>query len=454
MKNHRTRRPPAAGRLARAMVAGLVIPWVAASTGARADESPPDVYQARAEAGAVTDSLSVPVQDETYTPYSLSEAQKNSSHGLHAVVRPGVVQNAAAFQQGLGAPPGTTETFYPQGPLEAKTDLVPLPGELAGDPGSAGWSSGRSGPTGSSGEAGYAGLSPSAPVSVQVGRAQTATTAGSVVRSTAEVVLQQVHIAGFAADTVTTVAEAAADGSRGGAHASGSVTVAGATLMGTPVSLTPTGLTVGQTTAEVPGTSSVDELMAQAGVSVRRLPDTRTASADGTESQLDIGGVEVRFGQPGQELSSAFVLGRASVRARAVRVSAAPGIPPEVPTPPRFTPDTPTESDLFPDVAGVLLSGPLPAARPEPGATGGAAPGSVPAPVVAGETVVAGQTVVAPQPGTASPPAAAPPEARPNPMSKREPVQPTHWTLLSALVLLAATGALLLRRILRPEPNP
>jgi hypothetical protein len=348
------------------MAGALAVPWIGPAGGAgvvggaAANGSPPAIYEARAEAGAVTDSLSVPAQIETSTPYSLSEADNDSSHGLHAVIYPGILLSAAAFQQGLPPPPGTTETLYPQGPVDGEANVVPRPTELGGGPGSTARSTGHSGPTGSSGESRYGGFSPATGVSVQFGQARTTATAGSVVRSAAEVVLQQVRIGGFAADSVTTTAEATADGSREGGHTFGSVILTGATLMGTPVTLGSTGLTVGGTSAELPTTPTVDELLAQAGVSVRRLPDTQTTSPDGTESRLDIGGLEVRLDQPGQEFSTAFVLGRASVRARAVRLTAAPGIPPQIPSQPGFKPEIPTESGLFPGVAGSLLSGPLP----------------------------------------------------------------------------------------------
>jgi hypothetical protein len=450
MKNHR--RPGPVGRLAEVMMAGaLAVPWIGPAGGAgvaggtAADGSPPPIYEARAEAGAVTDSLSVPAQIETSTPYSLSEANNDSSHGVHAVIYPGLLLSAAAFQQGLPPPPGTTETLYPQGPVEGQADVVPLPAEFGGGPGSTARSAGHSGPTGSFGEARYGGFSPATGVSVQFGQARTSATAGSVVRSAAEVVLQQVRIGGFAADTVTTTAEATADGSRDGGRASGSVKLAGATLMGTPVTLGPTGLTVGGTTAELPTTPTVDELLAQAGVSVRRLPDTETKSPDGTESRLEIGGLEVRLDQPGQEFSTAFVLGRASVRARAVRLTAAPGIPPQIPSQPEFKPETPTQSELFPGVAGSLLSGPLPAAQPESRAT---APAPGPPPTVAGETLVA------PLPPAASPPPGAPAQSLARPTAQRDAVHRADWSGLSALIALAAPGALILRRILRLVAAP
>jgi hypothetical protein len=449
MQERGRRRWTAVGRLALAILTGvLTVPWIGAAGGAEAEEAPPEIYEARAEAGAVTDSVSVPAQFEMFTPYSSSEAQNNSSHGLHAVFHPGPLLDAAAFQQGFSPPPGTTETFYPQGPFEDQAEVMPLPAGLGGAEGSAARSSGRSGPTGSAGEARYGGFAPSPGVSVQLGQARTSATAGSIVRSTAEVVLKQVHIGGLTVDSVTTLAEATADGRRGGAHTSSSVTLAGATLMGTPVTLAPTGLTVAGTTAEIPATSPIDQLLAEAGISIRRLPDRQMTSPDGTESRLDLGGLEVRLHQPGQNLSTGFVLGRVSVHARAVRLLAAPGIPPQIPSQPQFTPEFPTESEIFPGVASALLTEPLPPAAPAPTPTGEVAGGPAPGPAGAD------QAPVAAPPAPASPPEATRRQAVASPMAKREPVQRADWTMVSAAIALAAAGALILRRILRLAATP
>ena len=107
-----------AGALAAlAVVAGA---WPAGAQG----ESLPAVFEARAEAGAIHDSVAVPAYFETFFPYSLSEASNGSSHGYHAVFYPGFFLTAAAEQQGFPAPPGTTETLYPQGPTTAAAAAV------------------------------------------------------------------------------------------------------------------------------------------------------------------------------------------------------------------------------------------------------------------------------------------------------------------------------------------
>src|SRR5207248_1476425 len=98
--------------------------WPAGAQG----ESLPAVFEARAEAGAIHDSVAVPAYFETFFPYSLSEASNGSSHGYHAVFYPGFFLTAAAEQQGFPAPPGTTETLYPQGPTTAAAVSTGQPG--------------------------------------------------------------------------------------------------------------------------------------------------------------------------------------------------------------------------------------------------------------------------------------------------------------------------------------
>ena len=430
--------------------AALALPWVAVPSGAEeqpvpvpAAESagPPEIYEARAEVGGVADSLSVPAQFETFTPYSLSEASNGASHGLHAVFYPGFLISAAAFQQGFPPPPGTTETLYPQGPEEGRAEAFPVSG---GDGGRLPQSSGRSDATSSSGEALYGEFAPSPELSVFSGLAHSsAGVTESAVRSAADVVMKDVRLGGGALviQMLSATAEAVADGTPGGAHADGSVVMTGATLMGTPVVLTPNGLQVGGAGGEAPAATPVDALLAQAGISFRRLPDTTVESPDGTESRLDLGGVEVRFDQPDREFGMGFVMGRVSVRARAVRnepqaagadsTLPAPGAPPPAPEPAFILP-----VDSFggaPAVQGTpdrFITIRIPrtsAAAPEPAPAAVAGTGSpaVPAPVAVGEAA-----------------------------TSRLPEEPADWSTLSGLIALAAPGALIVRRILRAASTP
>jgi len=275
--------------------------------------APPSIYEARAEAAAFADSFAFPAQVDTFTPYSFNEAASGSSHGLQAVFYPGFLLSAAAFQQGFPPPPGTTETLYPQGPADKKSAVFPLPFDNAG-------SSGTSGPASSSGEAHYGSMG-SADSGGTMGLSKTSVSAQTAtVRSTADVVLSQIRLGGgLVIGSLVATAEATADGIAGGARNAGSVSLSGVTLSGVPVTLGPDRLQAGSQNSSVPGPEALNPALAGAGISIRRLPDTRVTAPDGTESRLDLGGYEVRIDQPAREFHARYVLGHLSVMARAVR---------------------------------------------------------------------------------------------------------------------------------------
>lgn len=416
----------------------------AAAGAASGPDAPPAIYEARAEAGGFTDSLSVPALFETFTPYSRSEIGAGNSSGLHAVFYPGFLLSAAAFQQGFPPPPGTTETLYPQGPFEAEAEFPPVgfgptaPGRVAG-------SSGRSGETESSGEAHYGGYK-SPDFTFSSAETTTGVTAATAaVKSTAGVVFHDVRMGdALVVDSVVATAEAVADGVPGGARQSGSVTFVGAKLLGTPVVLTPTGLSVGDTTGPFPATTPIDSLLAQAGLSVRLLPDSQAASADGTESHRTIGGVEIRFDRPEREFGVGFVLGRLSVSARAVRLeNTLADLPVDAPA----TTDHPVPRDPLAIEAppAVFVAEPLPGPEtfvsvvirriyePAPEATVAPAPVDTPAP--------------SPAPAAALP-AASGASTRP------PPVRTGDWSGIAGVLVLAGPAAILLRRLLRVATAP
>jgi len=288
----------------------------AAGEGAGAAGAPPAIYEARAEAAAFADSFSVPAQIDLFTPYSFNETASGSSHGLQAGFYPGFLLSAAAFQQGFPPPPGTTETLYPQGPVDGKAAVLPIPFENAG-------SSGSSGPATSKGEAHYGGGG-SADSGAAFGLSKTSVSAQTgTVRSTADVVLNQVRLGGgLVIGSIVSTAEAVADGSFGGAHNTGTVTLNGLTLSGVPLTLAPDRLQAGEQKTELPSPEGMNPVLAAAGISIRRLPDSRVTSPDGTESRLELGGYEIRIDQPAREFHARYVLGRVSVLARAARSTA------------------------------------------------------------------------------------------------------------------------------------
>ena len=305
-------------RVAFATLATLLVLVPLTTGGAGADEAsggPLSIYEARAEAAAFADSFSVPAQIDTFTPYSMNETASGSSHGLQAVFYPGFLLSAAAFQQGFPPPPGTTETLYPQGPKDGKSSVFPVPGLGAG-------SSGSSGPAASRGEAHY-GSGGSGDSGGTFGLSKTSVSAETdTVRSVADVVLNQVKLGGgLVIGSVVATAEATANGKTGGAHNTGSVTLNGLVLSGVPLTLSPDRLQAGEQKGDVPSPEGANPALASAGISIRRLPDSRVSSADGTESHLDLGGYEIRIDQPAREFHARYVLGRVSVFARAVRSS-------------------------------------------------------------------------------------------------------------------------------------
>jgi len=231
-------------RVSLAALAALMVfvPLTSGGAGAagEAGSEAPSIYEARAEAAAFANGFVVPAQIDTFTPYSLSETASGSSHGLQAVFYPGFLLSAAAFQQGFPPPPGTTETLYPQGPTDGKSQVLPIPGFPAG-------SSGSSGPAASRGEAHY-GMGGSDDSGGTFGLSKTSVSAETAtVRSVADVVLNQVRLGGgLFIGSVVASAEATADGTAGGAANTGSVTLNGLTLSGVPLTLRPDTLQAGQ----------------------------------------------------------------------------------------------------------------------------------------------------------------------------------------------------------------
>src|SRR2546423_12706957 len=73
--------------------------------GPRASAAPGiDVFEARAEAGGIHDSIAVPAYFETFLPYSLDEASNGSAHGYHSTFYGGVF---------LPPPPGQDRAPHP-----------------------------------------------------------------------------------------------------------------------------------------------------------------------------------------------------------------------------------------------------------------------------------------------------------------------------------------------------
>jgi hypothetical protein len=261
-----------------------------------------DVFEARAEAGGIHDSVAVPAYFETFLPYSLDEASNGSAHGYHSTFYGGFFLTAAAGQYGAPNPPGTTETLYPQGPTTASASTIPFPGAEMGS------SHGTSSATGSDGAATFGGGGFGPQGSLAFGQTATSVKVGSVVRSSATVVMQDLHLGPLAIGAVHASAEAVSGASPGTGKTTSSLTFAGATVNGAPIADL---ATLGQA-------SPLDAVLAQAGLTITRLPDTRAVNKDGTDSRIEIGGVKVTFAQPAQEFTVTWTLGRVQARSRAL----------------------------------------------------------------------------------------------------------------------------------------
>jgi hypothetical protein len=260
-----------------------------------------DVFEARAEAGGIHDSVAVPAYFETFLPYSLDEASNGSAHGYHSTFYGGFFLTAAAEQYGAPNPPGTTETLYPQGPTTANASTIPFPGAEMGA------SHGTSGAFGSEGAAtlGAGAFGPAG--SIGFGQTDTSVTVGSAVRSRARVAMHNLQLGPLSIGAVNVSAEAVSGGTRGSGKVSKSLTFTDLSVGGMPIGVT-----------EIGTAGPVDAALAQAGLTITRLPDTRSIAADGTNSRVEVGGVKVTFSQPAQEFTVTWTLGRVSAAARAL----------------------------------------------------------------------------------------------------------------------------------------
>lgn len=290
--------------IAACALAALVAPRAGAAGGI-------DVFEARAEAGGIHDSIAVPAYFETFLPYSLDEASNGSAHGYHSTFYGGFFLTAAAEQYGAPNPPGTTETLYPQGPTKASASTFPFPGAEMGS------SHGASSATGSEGGATFGGGAFGPQGSIGFGQTTTSVKVESGVRSRATVVMHDLHLGPLAIGAVNASAEAVSGASPGTGKATSSLTFANATVNGMPIA----------NLASLGQPSPIDDVLAQAGLTITRLPDTRAVSKDGTDSRVEIGGVKVTFAQPTQEFTLTWTLGRVQARSRAL-----PALPAVAPT--------------------------------------------------------------------------------------------------------------------------
>jgi hypothetical protein len=363
--------------------------------------------------GGIHDSVSVPAYFETFTPYSLSEADNDSSHSFQAVMYPGFFLFAAAQFYGFPQPPGTTETLWPQGPTAHGVEFVPAPA------GSFFESRGTSNRDQADGTANVAESDLGQAGKVAVAKTTSSVHAdGSGAYASGTVVLHDLSL-GEGALTIGAVrarADASASGFTSGAKATSAIDLVDAKLLGVPVVLTSRGLAVGSASSAVPDTAAADALMARAGISIRRLPDTRIAQADGTIARVELGGIEIRFDQPAQEFAATLTLGRARLSVRAERPAGA-SLPAVTATP----------------VAGEVLAAPL---TPDP-------------------TLTLGLTVAAPTPRAAAPSRPiAPSFPAVQRVSRTDSAGNGDWSVVALLLALAVGAVAAGRRVVQIVSTP
>jgi hypothetical protein len=390
-----------AARVAAAIAATVVV-FGSSSVATAGQTGVADVYETSAVAGGMHVELAVPAFFEVFGPYAFAEASNGSSHSYEAPGYGGFFLTAAAEQFGFPPPPGTTETLYPQGPRSAGTPPSPADANVIE-------SFGRSTPTGASGRAVVA-RGAAAPVfDVGLGRAAASVIADLAggVRSRSTIVMEDIELADglVSIDQVTGTATSRSNGRPGGGHADGSIAMTGIRVADVPIDLRADGVVVNGEPYTMPeGALPVEDVLAQAGVTIERLPDVKKVSSDGTNSEMRIGGVRFTFAPPGAEFRFAVTFGDLVARTRAL--------------------------DL-PAVAPVILP----------------SLGSTSQPIV--------QASVSAAPRTIAPSAVEPPAVL---LTRRvirtAPARGADWIAIAALAAMAAPLSLIFRRALRAASRP
>jgi len=138
------------------------------------------------------------------------------------------------------------------------------------------------------------------------------------VTSTAHVVMHDLTLAGtITIGSITGDATAVATGASGGAVTTGGLSLADVRVLGVPLDLF---------SGAIPGIPGVQDILTAAGVSITRQPDVRETSPDGTDAHLHLGGVTFTFTRPEREFTLEVTFGRLDVAARALRASPAPSV--------------------------------------------------------------------------------------------------------------------------------
>jgi hypothetical protein len=90
----------------------------------------------------------------------------------------------------------------------------------------------------------------------------------------------------------------------------------GLRVAGVPVDLRADGVVIAGTPLTAPDALPADDVLAQAGVSIERLPDVRTVTPDGQIAEMRVGGVRFTFTQPQAEVTFSVTFGDLVARTR------------------------------------------------------------------------------------------------------------------------------------------
>jgi hypothetical protein len=343
--------------VARIAAIGALVVLVAGPVPMGADADVPDVFESSAVAGGLHASLAVPAYFEVFGPYAFAEATNGSSHSYEAPGYGGFFLTAAAEQFGFPPPPGTTETLYPQGPRSAGTPGTPTDANVFS-------SSGRSGPNGASGRSVVARGAFAPAFDVGLGQAAASVLADATgVTATSAIAMQDVELADglVSIDQVTGTARSRATGRSTGSDADGSIAMTGLRVGDVPIDLRADGIVIAGTPYTAPdGGVPIDDFLAQAGVKIERLPDSKRVSEDGEVAEFAVGGIRFTFSQPAAEFAFTVTMGDLVARARALDLPEPEPAPvPAVDAPPIAPPAAPIVDRSVRGGGGVVDGSPI-----------------------------------------------------------------------------------------------
>ena len=99
----------------------------------------------------------------------------------------------------------------------------------------------------------------------------------------------------------------------------------GLRVAGIPVDLRADGVVIAGTPATLPDSGlPINDVLAQAGVKIERLPDVRNVTADGQIAEIRVGGIRFTFTQPNAEVTLIVTIGDLVARSRARRPAGRP----------------------------------------------------------------------------------------------------------------------------------